>query len=61
MNVKNPQLKVRKPVFTLIRTEKCMYIYHPVNPLISNRRDSYLIPKCVMKQKKTLDGWKFDW
>ena len=22
MNVKNPQLKVRKPVFTLIRTEK---------------------------------------
>ena len=35
MNVKNPQLKVRKPVFTLIRTEKCMYIYHPVYPLIS--------------------------
>ena len=33
MNVKNPQLKVRKPVFTLIRTEKCMYIYHPVYPL----------------------------
>ena len=31
MNVKNPQLKVRKPVFTLIRAEK--FVILPVSDL----------------------------
>ena len=31
MNVKNPQLKVRKPVFTLIRTEE--FVVLPVSDL----------------------------
>ena len=36
MNVKNPQLKVRKPVFTLIRTEKFFIL--PVSNLSTTNK-----------------------
>ena len=35
MNVKNPQLKVRKPVFTLIRTENVCITYRLVQNQLS--------------------------